>query len=74
MRNITQDKIEKTVLDATIRLPENQENVEKIATAAIASAKNDNIELKLLHSQRRETQEKLNNCMKALGAGWYQRR
>lgn len=69
MRNITQDKIEKTVLDATIRLPENQENVEKIATAAIASAKNDNIELKLLHSQRRETQEKLNNCMKALGSG-----
>ena len=69
MRNIPQDKIEKAVLDATVHLLESPENVEKIAAAAIASAKNDNIELKLLQAQRRETQEKLNNCMKALDSG-----
>lgn len=69
MRNIPQDKIEKAVLDATIRLLESPENVEKIAAAAIASTKSDNIELKLLQAQRRETQEKLNNCMKALDSG-----
>ena len=69
MRNIPQDKIEKAVLDATVHLLESPENVEKIAAAAIASAKNDNIELKLLQAQLRETQEKLNNCMKALDSG-----
>lgn len=69
MKNIRQDKIEQAVLDATVRLLESKENVELIASAAVANAKNDNVELKLLQSKRREVQEKLTNCMKALDRG-----